>query len=329
MAGTRTKRQHFVPRFYLEHFTDADGFVWAYDKQESSVRADVPEATATETNFYSVKSESGEYDDSIEDWLSKIESDAAPLYPKLLRGDALVGDERAKFALFIASTYTRSPAMVNAVASAHGDLAQITSDMTVGDRASLEKILDEAETTAGAERSSDEVRDLLFKVWKEKQYVMAVDKHVGLMTIDLAHHVADMMFSMQWFVYGNPDHRFITSDNPVVRITPTEFVDRLYGDGGFLHKHMYITTPLSPHRMVEMNWQKIGRTGLIKIDRNRVRELNRMRASFSERYLYSSVRDAGIASLAAKYARPGLRIDIGHPSERAPIELHRKLKGAG
>lgn len=327
MAGKRTKRQHFVPRFYLEHFTDNDGYTWAYDKHEGSVRADVPEATATETNFYSVKSENGEYDDAIEDWLSKVESDAAPLYPKLLRGNALVGDERSKFALFIASTYTRSPAMVNAVALAHGDLAQIASSIMAPDRNALEKMLDAAEEAAGAEKASSEVREKLFKIWDEKQYVMAVDKHVGLMTMDLTHHVAEMMIAMKWFVYGNPDHKYISSDNPVVRITPTEFVDPNYGDGGFLHKHMYVTVPLSSHRMLEMNWQKSDKAGVLKIERYRVRELNRMRAAFSERYLYSSVRDAGIANLAAKYARPGLRINIGHPSKRAAIELRRKLEG--
>jgi hypothetical protein len=32
MAGKRTKKQHYVPRFYLDHFKGVDGMVWTYDK---------------------------------------------------------------------------------------------------------------------------------------------------------------------------------------------------------------------------------------------------------------------------------------------------------
>ncbi|TAT91482.1 DUF4238 domain-containing protein [Rhizobium ruizarguesonis] len=80
----RTKRQHIVPLFYLRQFTKADGELWTYDCVSDSVRKSTPEKTAYETNIYTPLGEDGSRIEIIEDALSKIESDAALMYPDLL-----------------------------------------------------------------------------------------------------------------------------------------------------------------------------------------------------------------------------------------------------
>jgi hypothetical protein len=57
--GERTKRQHIVPRFYLRHFTQADGELWTHDCVSGSARKSTPEKTAYETNIYTPPGEHG------------------------------------------------------------------------------------------------------------------------------------------------------------------------------------------------------------------------------------------------------------------------------
>ena len=52
MTGTSLKQYHFVPRFYLERFTDLDGHVWTFDKVTGKVFASSPSKLACERGFY-------------------------------------------------------------------------------------------------------------------------------------------------------------------------------------------------------------------------------------------------------------------------------------
>lgn len=325
MAGKRTKKQHYVPRFYLDHFKDSEGHIWTYDKKGEDVRFARPEETAIETNFYSVIGEDGEYIDALEDWLAEVESLAAPLYPKVLKGEILTGDDRVAFSLFIASLHVRSPAMVNAVAKSYGEMAQIVTDFALSTRERFEQSMYKMDEENG-EITPKDVRDKVFEFQANKDlWKMNVDKRVGLMNIDAAPNLSHIIHDMSWITVEPENQHLITSDNPVVRITPREYIHPIYGDGGFVHKKVFVTLPLSPNRMLEMFWGEQPSKGVRRVDKERGKLYNRQRAGFSERYLYSSRRDAGIRALADKHHEPGLRINIGHPGKRAKVELKRKL----
>ncbi|WP_352788821.1 DUF4238 domain-containing protein [Mesorhizobium sp. M0619] len=325
---SRPKKQHFVPRFYLANFVDPEGKVWTYDKREGSARADRAENTAAETNFYSIKGLDGEYNDQLEEWLAKVESAAAPLYPKLLRGETLKGQERFDFSLFIATLYTRSPAMLNATARLYGDMIQAVGNVGFSDRGRLDETMDRMEAERGEKKTTKEERDKLFEFFNDKtRYTMSVDRRAGLMSISAAAPLTDILNDMSWIVVEPMGQLLITSDSPVVRITPTEYVHPSYGDGGFAHKKAFVTLPLAPTRMLEMYWGEQRSPGVQRAPKERGRLYNRQRAHFSERYLYSSRQDAGILRLGAKHKAAGLRIDVGHPGKRVPIEIKRKLDG--
>lgn len=82
------KRQHFVPRLHLQHFTSSEpkGHVWTYDAQTGLCRSSVPAETGIEAHFYSVENTDGTMDTRIEEYLARIEGDAAPVYERLSRG---------------------------------------------------------------------------------------------------------------------------------------------------------------------------------------------------------------------------------------------------
>lgn len=326
MSKSRKKRQHYVPKFYLEYFTDADGKVWTYDTANGDVRSGTPQNTAVETNFYSIKDESGEYVDALEDWLADVEGKAAPLYPKLLRGEILADQEKADFSVFLSSLYTRSPAMVHANAELLGKMVQHVSDVVLQDRERFERVMDKVDAEAG-KTTPPHKRDEAFAFARDKsRYVVEVDRKRGLQGMGATDKVTDILFRMNWIVVGCQDQHLITSDSPVVRVTPPDGYHPIYGDGGFFNKRVFVTVPLTPSMMLELSWADHPGPGIYPADKQRGRLYNRQRARFSERYLYASRRDAGIKALGKKFAEPGVRYETSGSNRLAPVVVKRRLE---
>lgn len=325
MSNNRTKRQHYIPRFYLEYFTDADGMVWTYDQKVNEVRASIPENTAVETNFYSIKNEDGEYNDVLEDWLAGVEGKAASLYPKLLKGEVLVGQEKADFAVFLSSLHVRSPAMIRANAELAGIMVQHAADILLKDRKQFEAFMDKRDAETSKITPPQE-RESIFEFASNKEnYFIAVDQKKGLQGMGAADRLTDIFLQMNWLLIECQRQHLITSDSPVVQVTPPQDYHPIYGDGGFLNKRVHVTVPLTPSKMLELHWRNDAIPGIHPADKQRGRLYNRQRAHFSERYLYASQRDAGIHALGQKNAKPGLQIESSGSDRLAPIKVKRRL----
>ncbi len=101
MNGQRTKKQHVVPRFYLDNFSDENGMIWTYTAGSGKAWSASPENTGVESNVYSVKEEDGEYNDELEHWLASVEDHASKVYHKLLKG-SIGDDDKRILSLFFA-----------------------------------------------------------------------------------------------------------------------------------------------------------------------------------------------------------------------------------
>ena len=51
------KNQHYVSRFYLQNFADADGYLWVYDTQNGCVKRLQPNSICVENYLYETKFE--------------------------------------------------------------------------------------------------------------------------------------------------------------------------------------------------------------------------------------------------------------------------------
>lgn len=321
----RPKKQHYVPRFYLEHFTDSNGMVWAYDLQTDEIRTGTPENTAIETNFYSVINDDGVYNDEIENWLQGVEGKASELYPRVLRGERLKDQEKADFAVFIASLYARSPAIVTAYAEMSGYMAQHFTNVTFANRTRFETMMDRYDADRGT-RTSKKERDETFEFAKDKsRYFVQVDKKRGLQALSVTDHLTNIFYDMTWVVFESKKQHLITSDNPVIQVNPPEDRHPIYGNGGFLNKRTNVSLPLSSSRLLGLMWDATVKDGVHPVGKNQGRLFNRQRAHFSERYLYASERDSGIKALGKKFRKPGLRMEVSGMDALAPVEVKRKL----
>jgi hypothetical protein len=118
------KRQHFLPRFYLEGFC-RDGLVAVFDREKNEVRLQQPVNTAVIGHFYTLEDAEGRRRFELEALLADYEGKAKPAIAKLVAGGELTADERSDLAIFIAFAAMRTPDMVNSVAERAGRPAAI------------------------------------------------------------------------------------------------------------------------------------------------------------------------------------------------------------
>lgn len=117
------KRQHYVPQFLIRNFyggTDKKKKICVFDKHTESVFDSKPMSLAQENGFYDIENDDGTAV-SLEDFLSQIESDAAPIIKEIVLLGKL-GDPddevKSKLAQFVAIQLLRTRALRNTLRDA-------------------------------------------------------------------------------------------------------------------------------------------------------------------------------------------------------------------
>ena len=107
---TQTKRQHIVPRMYLQAFARADGKIRGIDLQEEREYVASLRNAAVETGFYDVDLKGETY--SAEDWLARLESEVSSILSTLRRDPVaittLVEEQEDVLARYIAAQFFRT-----------------------------------------------------------------------------------------------------------------------------------------------------------------------------------------------------------------------------
>lgn len=232
----RTKRQHFVPRFYLNNFCDADGYIWTHDSRRGVARRTTPENTGFETNIYTPEVEGGKRFDEIEETLAKIEGAAAPLLARLLNSEKLDAGDKATMSLFLASMFVRSPAQIRQFAAHAGDIVSWATSLHAEQERNSKHAL-------GKDTELEEsVLDYLSGKGALK---LNIDRRVGLMGFTQLGPISRLIERMTWSFEVSRDEELITSDNPFFWVAAEQIPKSPYGFG-LGHELAVIPFPLSP-----------------------------------------------------------------------------------
>jgi hypothetical protein len=319
------KRHHFVPQFYLRRFTIMpDDLIWTYDLERDEVRGSAVSATAFERYLYSVEMPNGERLDDLEDFIATIEGKAAPLFEKIIRGDSIAGQDRADMASFLALMYVRTDAFRRHYAEAAMGMMQLQFWATAQHDGAFRSMLRKYEA-AIKPLSAEEREALRDGMLNPQKFTVSVDKGWTLQALKFLDHLAPIISKMRWMLLrvGSP-HFLITSDNPLVMRLPERHRHPMFGGGGFLHKNIEVTLPLSPHHCLMLHWNP-DLPAVSPMPLEAIRGMNRQRAAHAERFLFAHVRDERIRRLGAKYKdfKTGFTIG-GGPKEYSPVELRRR-----
>lgn len=296
------KKQHHVPRFYLEKFIDKDGYIHVYDfSGDAKHYKSKPENTGYVTGQYSTPNITKNKNNELEKIFSGIESVASIIHRKLLNCIPLVANEKLNYANFLATQYLRTPVMQRSCASVFGAL--------------LEKAL---------------------KLEPENNIDMKIPQKIGLQGLQNIELIGTILYERyDWFIIKCAEQHFITSDNPAV-LVPTKNQKNNYSKAGFLLKDVQLSFPLSPEKMLVLDHPHDGahyknlpsnmNIGVIDICKKDAKHYNKIRAKFADRALYSSKKDDGIRQLGVKHTQPGeVRFEVNGGAS-TPIEVSRHIK---
>ena len=243
LSNTQTKRQHFVPRFYLKNFAMANEKIRAFDLLENCEYVSSLRNVAVEARFYDVTVEGHNY--SAEDWLAKLESDASNVLQALIEDPSaitiLTAEQENTLSRFVAALSIRTPF-----------LRQSLND-------TFEAVSSQIEQKVKGQflHQLGETRGLIqYEEWRAKPLRERFGDEDPTQPASISNFLlgevqgfANLLRSAPWRL-GNVlgRLRLYTSDNPVSRYLRP--VRPWWDEGGFSSFHYYL--PLSPELLLKI-----------------------------------------------------------------------------
>lgn len=197
---SKVKKQHFVPRFYLENFTDSKNNIYAFDIIKGESFATTTDNIAHKKFFYDYEpfDKFVGRDQVIEKALAKFEAESAVILRKLVAGlkandiSEFASDDYKQLADYIITQQKRTPE----------------------NRIKGIQLAIETERQLRAKGASDEfIKEAGFEADK---YDPRFQQIYGLLNSGALHDIEDLC-DRYWVFWSNmTKHNFYTSDHPVI-----------------------------------------------------------------------------------------------------------------
>jgi hypothetical protein len=296
------KRQHFLPRFYLENFS-ANGLVAVYDREQDTVRLQQPVNTGVIGHFYTMEDAEGRKRFELEQFLSEYEGKAKPVIDKLTAREAINADERSDLAIFIALAATRTPDVVDSLKAFNAGMVTDIMKRMFHDVDDVAARLREEPDYAG--KPHDEVlaeAKVMVEMAQNDGVKVSTDHRWAVgMAIQMALEIAPIFAGRNWLVVhrDNDKKSFITTDAPVFLTTVAPRADRFWGVG-FGNADALVFFPLKQSCTLAMFGDK-GDLRHTEAGTEKVRQLNLGLASKCQRFVIG--RDEALLKSLAEAAR--------------------------
>jgi hypothetical protein len=296
---------HFVPQFYLRAFRDTavpegqEPWLWVGDLGERSVERRAPKNVGKKANYYSFPDVDAKSPETLEEILSKVESEAAPVIKRLISGDLrFLEQDRANVLFFMAFFVGRTPFFCRMIEGPMAEIGKEVMLMSARQPDYFERTLREAQAQTGVEFTPEEVEDLRQWAANDSNYTVTLNPVVSLWTgIEMSLDTIFPVFEqMKWAVLraaGNGG--FLTCDNPVSWFNPRPRPPFNAGRG-LAMRNVEVTFPIAPNLALLGTWE--GPVGVLDARDRIVEELNRRRAVFAERHVFADRESLVRAALA-------------------------------
>ena len=283
------------------------------------------ENVSIENNFYSFERRDGTWDNILDDWITKVEGKATPVYMKLL--DSKIppySQDKYDFAQYLALAYVRTRTMRRMSAETIGQMMQVQHYAHAENPKAFEAGVARYEKDMGKLLTSEAKESLRNTLLDPSRFTLILPKELGFGSFRVLDDLTDIFVRTHWSLVDTGSGFYITSDNPVLRMIPGPLPRR---DWGFRHKTMEVTFPLSPRRMLLLTHEKPPANHWIA-SKETVREQNEGRALACEHELYCHLEHKHIARLSAQFKdkRSNRKVFAYGPSAFAPIKVRRRRK---
>lgn len=293
-----TKKQHYVPQFYLKKFTNSSNEVEVLDCERRKIVAPRgTKAVCYEDFFYGIRT--GKLD-SVSQYLEtafqKMEDGIAKningVIEKILNQEQILDDEKWLIALAMSMLWIRGPVMRKEVKRMSEDVTKKINVFKFS-HPNIGKWFDKYDRETG-NTTSPEMREKIKKMMIEKEYSLKFSNSQHLMMFDDFQGFANLFFGQDWTVYiSKSDKKFVASDNPVAVIFP-----KIKGFWGptFLERTHYF--PLTPEIFIVARYpmkdtgKKLRRKTLFKQNDKEILGLNMTLSGQAYRYTYAVQRQS-------------------------------------
>lgn len=197
-----TKRQHYIPRFYLSGFASVlrKGQLCVYEKGSQNCFFASPENVAHEKYFYAYEDDDGTRDTQVvEKWLANtIENPANPIINKIRLRQSISPEEKLTLSVYMNVMLKRTPA--------HRQKAKALLPSVALN------LMEQIKRGEGPELPTDAHRDIALKMMER----YAEEKPDRFTLPDVSEKIVEVIYNLTWKFFTSPGlSGFLTCDNPI------------------------------------------------------------------------------------------------------------------
>jgi uncharacterized protein with von Willebrand factor type A (vWA) domain len=220
-----TKRQHFVPQFYLRKFVNAEGEVEVLDVLSKRIlQPRSPKAVCYEKFYYGVTTgEVDEVSQTIEEMFQEMEDKIASridaIIDKFVSFSQIQEDEKWLVASLMSMIWIRGSEMRGQINRLSEQMIKHVNRLKFS-HSNVELKLDQMEREKG-KTMSPETRERLKKMMREGDYSVVSNNAPHFHMFENFEGFANLFHGQDWVVYVSKSaKKFTTSDNPVTVVFP-------------------------------------------------------------------------------------------------------------
>lgn len=286
--GAVKKRNHYLPRAYLQGFCDREGLLWTFDRVSKEFRRLPPNSVAVEKEFYIIRDSSGQKSNIVEDWLASCENAAIPVIRALDAGKPrLTEEERRILARFIALLRLRTTVFNAEMEEVIEHYSKAIASSLLKDEKTAREIFARLPGN-GAAMPADRLESLV-SMWKAGQYTLKINReYIIHLMLQRTQSFADELFAMGWgIVRSHPQASFITADLPwsILTIDPSKPTDFSFRDIFLPHVRIVVPLTMTTAVMLEAADPAPVRCGRVMREFNRI--VNRTVTDNAHRFVFS------------------------------------------
>lgn len=271
------RRHHYVPRFYLERFTDQKQRLSVYDRRSGRSFTTGTRDIAVATDFYRLPDDLGLPPEFLEQLFAAHEGVAADTVREIVSAGVISPDQRRVLASYIALQELRTPQTRDSI----GDMASWSGSLLA--QIEIRKRIDSGEFATDEDRSRAEAA--IESLAQGKVTVRPTDESlVGLSLSALEKVTTELLGNWAWSLVLLSKPMLLTSDQPVAMLGEPELDSP--GTSVGVGNALEIWLPLDPrHAVVASRDMSIPKT-LLGLTDSHVKKLNLRIALQSDRHVF-------------------------------------------
>lgn len=210
MQGIK-KKHHYIAKYYLKNFTDTNGKIWVYKKDNPiNPHAGKPNKVAIYNKLYHLENSENSINEVEDYFANKIEGPAVEPFKKLIQKQFPSDPDREKLSLFFGTQIVRVPRYIHHLKEQFIKELNILSKVSASNREDFYRVhkklypeLDENEI----EKDRQDILNGSFSFEPDKKFLL---KKIVL----LGKNISLTLFNMRWaLIETDEKYPFITSDN--------------------------------------------------------------------------------------------------------------------